>query len=113
MNIQKIIHKDVEKFVKTPNIPDYEDAYKSFTWENARHNVDSFADGTFNAAYNAIDRHVEHGKKNKVALYYKGANDEKEEYTFGDLKTLSDTFANVLVSQKVVKGDRVFIFLPT
>ncbi|HSW88608.1 MAG TPA: acetate--CoA ligase [Candidatus Saccharimonadales bacterium] len=108
-----IIRKDQEKFVKEPNIPNYEEAYKTFSWQEAAHNVDFFADGTFNAAYNAIDRHVEHGKKDKVALHYKGANEEKEQYTFGELKTLSDKFANVLVSQEVVKGDRVFIFLPT
>lgn len=108
-----IIRKDQEKFAKEPNIPNYEEAYQTFSWEKAVHNVTFFADGTFNAAYNAIDRHVENGKKDKVALHYKGANDEKESYTFGDLKTLSDKFANVLISQQINKGDRVFIFLPT
>lgn len=108
-----IITKDPEKFIKTPNLPDYEDGYKTLSWKKMSHNVDSFSDGTFNVAYNAIDRHVANGKKNKVALYYKGANGEKEEYTFGEVKSLSDKFANVLTSQDVTKGDRVFIFLPT
>src|SRR5947209_16629433 len=112
MQTTDIIRKDSEKFVKEPNLPNYEEGYKGFSWEMAATNVDFFEDGTFNAAYNAIDRHVANGKGDKVALHYKGANEEKESYTFGDLKNLSDKFANVLNSQNVAKGDRVFIFLP-
>lgn len=112
MQATDIIRKDSEKFVKQPNLPNYEEGYKTFSWEKAESNVDFFEDETFNAAYNAIDRHVLNGKGDKVALHYKGANGEKESYTFSDLKKLSDKFANVLTSQKVEKGDRVFIFLP-
>src|SRR6185437_15793392 len=112
MNVTDIIKKDPEKFVKEPNLPNYEDAYKNFTWEEASRNVEYFDDGTFNAAYNAIDRHVKHGMGDKIALYYKGAHYEKEEYTFAQLKTETDKFANVLVSQDAKKGDRVFVFLP-
>lgn len=75
--------------------------------------IDLFPDGTCNAAYTIVDRHAKSDKKNKVALLYKGANGEKKQYTYAELKILSDTFANVLVSQQVQKGDRVFIFLPT
>lgn len=113
MQVTDIIKKDPEKLVKEPTLPNYEETYKEFSWDSAKHNVDFFSDGTFNAAYNAIDRHVEQGKRDKIALHYKGSNDEKESYTFGDLKKLSDKFANVLVSQDIKKGDRVFIFLPT
>src|SRR5579871_4470495 len=113
MQITDIIKKDPQKFVKEPNLPNYEDAYKNFTWEDADKNIDYFDDGACNAAYNAVDRHVKNGKGEKIALYYQGAHDEKEEYTFSHLKEGSDKFANILVSQDVTKGDRVFIFLPS
>ena len=75
--------------------------------------VEFFSDGKLNIAHNMIDRHATGKNKNKTALLFTGANEEKEEYTFGDLKTLSDKFANVLVENGVEKGDRVFIFLPS
>ena len=38
-----------------------------------------------NMAHEAIDRHAEFDRKNKVALYYKDAN-RKESYTFNEMK---------------------------
>ncbi len=108
-----IIKKDPTKFTKTPNISDYTSSYKDFTWEKAEKEfVTFFEDGTVNAAYNMIDRHVENGKGDKTALIYKGANGENETYTFQQLQKLSNQFANALTSLDVEKGDRFFIFLP-
>ncbi len=111
--VKHIIAKNQSSLKKTPNLPNYSDAYKNFSWDEARCEVEFFLDGTFNAAHNAIDRHTVGNKKNKVALHYKNAAGQKEEYTFSDMKKLSDKFANVLSSHEVVKGDRVFIFLPS
>lgn len=113
-NSGKIIKKDISKFSPTPNLSDYEEVYKSFTWEKAeKEEIDLFSDGTINIAYNCIDRHANSSKKDKKALLFEGADGKKEEYTFSDLKVLTDKFANVLVSQNITKGDRVFIFLPS
>ncbi len=110
----KVIQKDLKKFSVTPNLSDYDKTYKDFTWENVeKEEIEFFEDGTLNIAYNCIDRHVKTDKKDKKALLFEGANGEKEQYTFSDLKALTDKFANVLVSQSVKKGDRVFIFLPS
>src|SRR5579862_7386735 len=109
----KIIKKDPKKFTVTPNLVDYEKVYKDFSWKKAEKElVEFFDDGTLNIAHNMIDRHANGPKRGKNALLFEGAQGEKEIYTFGDLKTLSDKFANVLKSQGVKKGDRVFIFLP-
>ncbi len=108
-----IIKKDPKKFTKTPNITNYEEAYKNFSWEKAeKEYIDFFADGTMNAAYNMIDRHVEKGNGEKTALLFESATGEKESYTYKDLQRESNKFANALISQDVQKGDRVFIFLP-
>ncbi len=110
----KIIKKDLSKFSVAPNLVDYENLYKSFTWEKAEgEKIEFFSDGTLNIAHNCIDRHALGDRRDKKALLFEGVTGEKEEYTFSDLKTLTDKFANVLVSQSVAKGDRVFIFLPS
>ncbi|HSW48465.1 MAG TPA: acetate--CoA ligase [Candidatus Saccharimonadales bacterium] len=110
----KIIKKDISKFIKVPNVADYEAVYKNFTWDKAeKEEIEFFSDGTLNIAYNCIDRHAKGARKDKAALLFEGAKGEKEKYTFSDLKTLTDKFANVLVGQDVSKGDRVFIFLPS
>jgi acetyl-CoA synthetase len=109
----KLIKKDPKSFTSAPNLSDYEKTYKSFTWEKAaKEEIDFFEDGTINIAYNIIDRHAIGERKNKIALYFESAAGEKEQYTFSDLKKETDKFANVLLTQKIEKGDRVFIFLP-
>lgn len=112
-NPVKLIKKDPKSFTPAPNLLDYEKTYKNFTWEKAaKEEIEFFADGTLNIVHNVIDRHAKGKRKNKVALLFEGARGEKEEYTFGDLKKLTDKFANVLVSNNVAKGDRAFVFLP-
>lgn len=63
-------------------------------------------------AYEAIDRHAESFRKNKVALYYRDAV-RNEKYTFKEMKELSNKVANVLKQvADIEKGDRVFVFMP-
>jgi acetyl-CoA synthetase len=109
----KIIKKDLKSFIPAPNLADYEKTYKSFTWDKAaKDEIEFFEDGTLNIVHNVIDRHANGKRKNKTALLFESATGEKEQYTFGDLKMETDKFANVLVSNTVEKGDRVFVFLP-
>ncbi len=110
----QVIHKDLEKLKKAPNLSDYDQAYKDFSWEKAtKEYVEYFDDGTINAAYNLVDRHAKSEKKDKVALLFEGAGGKSEKYTYADLSRLSNQFANALTGQEVEIGDRVFIFLPT
>lgn len=114
MSSSNTIKKDVKKFSKAPNLSDYNKTYKSFSWEKAeREEIEFFEDGTLNIAHNAIDRHAKGKNKDKTALLFQGADGVKEQFTFNELKKLSDKFANVLVNQNIKKGDRVFIFLPS
>jgi len=98
---------------KKPNMADYAQTYEDFSWEKAEAElVYNFDDGKSNIAYNCVDRHADGDKKDKTALIYDGADGTKEKYSFSDLKSLTNQFANVLVDNEVKKGDRVFIFLP-
>ncbi|WP_330949618.1 acetate--CoA ligase [Virgibacillus sp. MG-45] len=94
-----------------PNMPNYEEAYASFSWKDVEKEFSWYETGKVNMAYEAIDRHAESWRKNKVALYYSDLKRD-EKYTFQDLKYLSNKFGNVLRKIDVKKGDRVFLFLP-
>lgn len=93
------------------NMQDYEQTYKDFDWKNVEQAFSWSKTGKINMAYECIDRHVDEGKGDKVALNYK---DERrhESYTFEDMKKYSNKAANVLKNEAdVKKGDRVFIFM--
>ena len=94
----------------TPNLTDYEAARSSFSWDEMRAQLDGLPGGGLNLAYEAIDRHVKHGKGDKAALLWEGKNGEEERHTFADMARESNKFANVLANLGVNRGDRVFIF---
>jgi acetyl-CoA synthetase len=94
------------------NLENYETAYESFDWKEVEKEFSWHETGRVNLAYEAIDRHAESFRKNKVALYYRDPK-RNEKYTFADMKKLSNKAGNVLKQYgDVEKGDRVFIFMP-
>lgn len=94
------------------HLKNYEETYRHFDWAEAEKHFSWNETGKLNAAYEAIDRHAESFRKNKVALYYKDANRD-EKYTFKEMKEESNRAGNVLKRYgNVEKGDRVFIFMP-
>ncbi|WAA10107.1 acetate--CoA ligase [Fervidibacillus albus] len=92
-------------------LQDYEETYRNFKWEEAEQNFSWYHTGKVNMAYEAIDRHVEGFRKNKVALYYRNGN-RIEKYTFKEMKEWSNRAGNVFKDYGVEKGDRVFVFMP-
>lgn len=93
-------------------LKNYEETAANFKWEDAEKEFSWYESGKVNIAYEAIDRHAESSRKNKVALYYKDAT-RKETYTYHDLKKLTNQAANVLQTHSSLhKGDRLFIFMP-
>ncbi|KZE40325.1 acetyl-CoA synthetase [Bhargavaea cecembensis] len=94
------------------NLADYEKTAKEFRWEDAEKEFSWSESGKVNIAYEAVDRHAESFRKNKVALYYKDQN-RKEAYTYGQMKRMTNKAANVLKAHSTLdKGDRLFIFMP-
>lgn len=105
--------KTPEYFQLPPNLPDFEEAEKTFSYdEAAKRELEYFPDGKLNAAYIAVDKHLKTDKKDKIALIWEGAKGEKKTYTYSDLSHLSNRIGNLLKKNGVVRGDRVFIFLP-
>jgi acetyl-CoA synthetase len=100
----------IEKTVKG-NMGDYGKAYKNFKWSDVGKEFDWFKTGKVNIAHEAIDRHAEGWRRNKVALYWEGQNGQDEKYTFQELKYLSNKFGNVLKKLGAKKGDRIFGYM--
>ncbi|MEH7140770.1 acetate--CoA ligase [Priestia megaterium] len=94
------------------NLTNYSKMYKSFEWSQVEEYFSWSDTGLINMAYEAIDRHANSEKRNKIALYYSDKQ-RNEEYTYQDIKVNSNKSGNVLKNQAgVKKGDRVFIFMP-
>ncbi len=71
-----------------------------------------FVGGELNVADNCLDRHVEAGNGDKVAIHWEGEPGDTRTITYADLLTEVSKFANVLTGLGVAKGDRVMIYLP-
>ncbi|NMG42995.1 acetate--CoA ligase [Aromatoleum toluvorans] len=71
-----------------------------------------FADGQLNVSYNCLDRNVNNGLGDKVALIFEADNGEVTRVTYKDLLSRVCKFANALRGMGVKKGDRVVIYLP-
>lgn len=105
-------HSERVKVMTTGNnMKDYEETYRNFDWKEVEKTFSWYETGKVNAAYEAIDRHAESDRRDKIALYYSDANRE-EQYTFLEMKEKSDRFGNVLRKLGIKKGDRVFVFMP-
>jgi propionyl-CoA synthetase len=72
-----------------------------------------FQGGVVNTCYNAIDRHVENGRADQLALIYDSpVTDTIERYTYRDLQEWTARVAGMLSVHGVAKGDRVIIYMP-
>ncbi|RLU80593.1 acetate--CoA ligase [Streptomyces griseocarneus] len=71
-----------------------------------------FADGRLNVAYNCVDRHVENGLGDRVAIHFEGEPGDTRTLTYADLKREVSKAANALTELGVKAGDRVAIYLP-
>nr|WP_157345515.1 acetate--CoA ligase [Nocardioides sp. MAH-18] len=72
-----------------------------------------FVGGRLNAAYNCVDRHVEAGRGDKVALHWVGEPEgDTRDLTYAQLQDEVCQAANALTELGVTAGDRVAIYLP-
>jgi acetyl-CoA synthetase len=71
-----------------------------------------FEDGQLNASYNSIDRHVEAGNGERVAIIFEADDGTVTNVTYQDLLQRVSRFANALKKRGVKKGDRVVIYMP-
>ncbi|MFP8959656.1 acetate--CoA ligase [Streptomyces nanhaiensis] len=71
-----------------------------------------FKDGRLNVAYNCVDRHVEAGLGDRVAIHFEGEPGDTRAITYADLRREVSKAANALIELGVQTGDRVAIYMP-
>ena len=72
-----------------------------------------FAGATCNTCYNCVDRHVEGGRADQMALIYDSPiTGAKKSFTYAQLKQEVEALAAVIRGQGIGKGDRVIIYMP-
>ncbi|MEM8979089.1 MAG: AMP-binding protein [Pseudomonadota bacterium] len=72
-----------------------------------------YCDGEVNTCYNALDRHVEAGRGDDVAVIYDSPiTGKKAAFTFGEMTNKVARLAGALQAKGVGVGDRVLIYMP-
>ncbi len=72
-----------------------------------------FSGGVLNTCYNALDRHVDGGRAQQLALVYDSpVTQSQRSFTYAELRDEVARFAGVLVRLGAGKGDRVIIYMP-
>ncbi len=72
-----------------------------------------YADGVMNTCWNAVDRHVEAGRGEDIAIIWDSpVTRTKQEITFRELQKRVATLGGALKGRGVAKGDRVVIYMP-
>jgi acetyl-CoA synthetase len=105
----KTITKSSRDWVVAPNLTNYEEARKAFSWDVARRELDGLPRGQgLNIAHEAVDRHANGPRRDQRAIRWLGKNGEVQDYTYAELRGLTNRFANVLEWLGVGKGDRVY-----
>ena len=93
------------------NLTDYQRACDDFSWSRARQWLDGLPGGGLNIAYEAVDRHAAGPRSDAVALRCLGRHGGVTDYTYRDLRSETNRFANLLRGLGSGKGDRVFSLL--
>ena len=72
-----------------------------------------FGGARLNTCYNALDRHVERGRADQLALIYDSpVTGTTRSFTYRELRELVARFAGALVAEGVGRGDRVIVYMP-
>jgi acetyl-CoA synthetase len=70
-----------------------------------------FEDGTLNASYNCLDRHVDNGLGDKTAIVFEADDGAVSRVSYSDLLSRTCRLANAMKASGVKKGDRVVIYM--
>jgi acetyl-CoA synthetase len=107
-----IIRKDLAALRVVPHLRDIEQERGSFSWDRVRDELSGLPGGGLNIAHEAVERQAQGHRAGHVALHWLGANDDEVQFTYADLSSLTNRFANAAAGLGLQRGDRLFILLP-
>ncbi|WP_456323613.1 acetate--CoA ligase [Hydrogenimonas sp.] len=110
--VDEWIEKDINSLPVKPNLIDYDEVRKTFSWDEVAKEFDGLPAGGLNIAHEAIDRHANGALKNKMALIWHGKKGERKTFTYDQMKRLSNKFANIIKSLGFQKEERIYILSP-
>ncbi len=110
------IHKTERTGWPAPCLEDYSTVCAGFSWEQARGALRGLPDGALNIAYEAVDRHLDDGLADKVAIRWLARDSSTGEqgvrdFSYRQLAALSSRFAHLLDRLGVAPGESVFSLL--
>jgi acetyl-CoA synthetase len=103
-----LIRKDPTRFAVAPHLPAMHGLH--FSWEEMARDLDGLGGDALNIAHEAVDRHVLRGHGERVALRWLPRDGAPRDITYGELRRLTNRFANVLrEGLGLARGDRLFV----
>ena len=106
----RTIEKPKRGWEKAPNLTDYEKACAGFSWEAAQRELEGLPEGRgLNIAHEAVDRHANSPLRQHLALRWISKRGESRDFSYADLRSLTNRFANVLQRLGLARGERVFL----
>jgi acetyl-CoA synthetase len=108
MSRAPLIEKDPRRLRHPPNLPKER---PPFSWDGAARALDGLPDGGLNICHEAVDRHVAHGRGDKVALRFLRKRGGVDDVSYRDLAERAGRFASVLETLGVARGEAVFSLL--
>ncbi len=130
------VYQPPHSVVENANVKEYEELYKRSIedregfwaeraqtlgwyqeWDKVLDDSDApfykwFVGGKINIVHNAIDRHVQTWRRNKLAIIWEGEPGDVRVFSYNALNREVSQFANILKSMGVKKGDIVTIYMP-
>ena len=108
----KAIRKEGTDLAARANMPDYDTARRTFSWNAARQMLDGLPQGRgLNIAHEAVDRHADGWRADKVALRFLDQSLTRTDISYRQLRALTNRFANLLRSLGVGEQERVFALM--
>ncbi len=92
---------------REPCLKDYEEARRTFSWDQAAAQLEGLPGGALNIAHEAVDRHAKGPARDRLAIRFLAQGAVPLDLTFGELSAASHRFANVLRQLGVQRGERV------
>ena len=85
---------------------------KTSRFDFVKGEIEWFTGGEINASYNCLDRHIEDGFGDDIAIVWEGNDpDHSRSFTYNELLKKVSEFANALKDLNVEKGDRVCLYM--